>query len=219
MKIQFFIVNFLILWLAATASAVKYDVYTNYTQWLNNVGQLSLEDFSGYESRSTFMYRDFDDFTITLYNQDELQGSKSMPRIQYGSLYLQEYNYASYLRLQFDSPISYIGFDWTNSDQTWDNMELEVYGGSWTFGTHPPDTLHHDAIASGFFGIIAKDGNVFNYVDFSDTRGNGGALHYGTIDNIRYESNPVPIPESASILLLGLGLLGLAGVSRKKLWQ
>lgn len=43
----------------------------------------------------------------------------------------------------------------------------------------------------------------------------GGTLSMAGLDNISAES--APIPEPATIILLGLGLLGLVGVSRKKL--
>ncbi len=77
------------------------------------------------------------------------------------------------------------------------------------FGDQPGDAVQ--AIDYGERNIIAGDGSFARLV-----QGFGG-FEEGIIDKIYTELQPEnPVPEPATMLLFGIGLLGLAGVTRKK---
>ncbi len=66
--------------------------------------------------------------------------------------------------------------------------------------------------AEGFFGVVSTTG-TFDTVTFT---GKGGAQGVG-YDNIRVGTEPVPEP--ATIALLGIGLAGLAGGAARRKWK
>lgn len=99
-----------------------------------------------------------------------------------------------------------------------------------------PDTVMQSAIqnnascVTGNSNTFILDYNSDGFGIYFETQNSGVnwqgvAANYnglGTRDAIFFSevtAVATPIPESASILLLGLGLLGLVGVSRKKIWQ
>ncbi len=151
------------------------------------------------DTAGDFTFFDYGDFTASLTNPV----SGASPRNTGSSLQIQTWNHLSSLDFVLDSATSYLAFDWTNSDETGDILELTIAGSNYTFSGK----------SSGFFGIIL-DSAVTTF-SFGDTEGGGRALKYATIDNLQYESiSNVPVP--AAVWLMASGLLGLMGVAKRK---
>lgn len=79
------------------------------------------------------------------------------------------------------------------------NVLTTVNGGA-VYGTNSQVTLSY------------MGGEAISYFTISDVGGNADNL---TVDDLSYV--PVPLPEPGSLALLGSGVLGLAGVLRRKL--
>ncbi len=67
------------------------------------------------------------------------------------------------------------------------------------------------------FSLFLMSSNVFAVTLYVDAAPNVyGSSDYTTWETITFAA-VAPVPEPATMLLFGLGILGLAGVSRKKL--
>ena len=206
MKRFFFLVGFIgfLLCFIGNANAISFTTYTNQSSWETAVGTFTIEDFND-ESNGVFTFRDFGDFTATLYNQN----TNNKPQVNDNEIRLQIWDNQSYTRFSFDNPIRALGFDWRNTDESYDKIEMNVQGNDWIFGPSQ---------SSGFFGIVSTDG-MFTSADLGDSVGDGGALGYGYLDNFRYASSSATIPEPTTWLLFGTGILGLLGYGRKKFFK
>ena len=74
-------------------------------------------------------------------------------------------------------------------------------------------SLDHPNLA--FVGFMSDDGTAITSISYHSTNGHGALdnFMYGQYGQANPEANPVPEP--TTILLLGCGLLGLAGARRK----
>jgi PEP-CTERM motif len=107
------------------------------------------------------------------------------------------------------------GFDWTETDTTgiWANS-LADSPDYFLIKTGGNNNTHYLFENSDFMSYAVIDLSVF------DAPGNSGGLTISGISHITaFGSSPIDgnqVPEPATMLLFGVGLLGLAGVSRRK---
>jgi len=181
---------------ASFSASATITTYTDHTAWAAASGASTLYDFNS-DTAGSFTSKDFGDFTGTMVNLS------SAPRIESGEIKLQTSTSNSALKITFDSSQSAFGFDWRNTDPTGDKIEINILGQNFIFGSR----------GSGFFGLTST--TLFTEALFGDSAGNGGALTYGYLDNFEYNANPSAVPVPAAVWLMGSGLLGLMGFSRK----
>ncbi|NJN71441.1 MAG: PTPA-CTERM sorting domain-containing protein [Limnothrix sp. RL_2_0] len=200
---SFISISLLTLSLAPSAQALTFKTFTNIDAFQAATTRLNIETFNS-TATSTDKNHDLTDFNIrsdmtwTRISEGTLTGNINNTNF----LQLQSRNPATSAALNFYSSMSAIGFDWVNTDNSGDTLELIIDGQSEIFGA---------ANQKGFFGIIALDG-LFDSVEFSDTEG-GGYLQYAGIDNIRYGYvQDVPTPTAILPSLFGI----FVGLGRRK---
>jgi hypothetical protein len=106
----------------------------------------------------------------------------------------------AWLQSQFGNSGKWIGFTDQAAEGTWVWISGEpVTYTNWN-GGEPNDAGGEDYAVTNWSGIKWNDLN-------------GAQSYYGIIEIAN--GGPIPTPEPATMLLLGLGLIGLAGVRRK----
>lgn len=78
------------------------------------------------------------------------------------------------------------------------------------------DFISTGAITNASFAAIASGFTLDNSYSFAIAARTGGAHETLYIDNLTISTLTAPVPEPSTMLLFGLGLLGLVGVNRRK---
>jgi len=185
--------------------ALTINSYTSLAAWQAAAPLPTLlQDFNS-EATGSFTSRDFGDFTVsrtgTSITMAIAPGTEGNQIDGTNFLRMRSTNHTQSMLWNFDMPIFALGFDWRDTDDSGDDIELIVDSQSFEFGFDGQ---------SGFFGIVATDGVFDSAMALSDTIGDGGHLTYGVFDNVRYS----PVPEPTTMLLLGSGLIGLMAFRR-----
>lgn len=110
------------------------------------------------------------------------------------------------LTITFNEAVDAFGFDWGAANVNWtmsayDSQDTLLETVTLAYNTIP---LYHQ-----FYGIAHAG---ISRVELNNTEGSDWIL----MDNFHVKGGGDPIPEPATVLLFGAGLLGLAGISRKK---
>lgn len=178
--------------LVGVANATVITTYTDFSAWQASVATYKLEDFN--------------DTTLLL-----SYSSTSDGHLENGYFY--------------DRPTA------TNGGTTWSFGEtVNSFGGLWdlsgpggsgmgliltmTDGTSTFIAPQISNTTNNFWGFVADENFTSAYVAAGTQSGIAETYH---IDNLVFGStSSTPVPEPATMLLLGLGMVGLAGIGRKK---
>ena len=181
-------------------------VYHDSAGFLANAGTTTVYDFES-DTAGYISLHDFGDFSIDATSTGIYEAEV---REQNGNhdVYMNSYDNNASLNVIFDADISAFGFTYkAEGNDSWDHSTFSYNGIIYDLGT-PGD--------SGFFGLIEDNGTLAAGTPFSF--GQQSVNWSGvSFDNITYSSNsPSPVPEPATMLLFGTGLVGLVGWKQRE---
>ncbi|BBO72802.1 hypothetical protein DSCW_02190 [Desulfosarcina widdelii] len=109
---------------------------------------------------------------------------------------------------------------WTSFSNVF-GFYYEVYTGG-TYDTSIDYTWYTDVALNSddveHIGTVYNESDKSAYIYLDDQNG-GGDQDFNDMTVFANDVAPAPVPEPATMLLLGTGLIGLAGISRKKMFM
>jgi hypothetical protein len=218
---KLFISSALVLLVGVAWTANAYTIYGDEDSFLGATGDLSLESFEDEAATNTYSTDNLNLSGFTMVSGSTYSPSLGIYDIAptYSGHATDGSNHLQYqsgmtdsepLTFYFDDAINSFGLyitdwgDWSSGSLIFSNDA----GNSLTIATAAMSALLPND-NEFFFGIILSG---FSFTDVTLTSSAEGDA-YG-IDEIYY-GNTAPVPEPATMLLLGMGLVGLAGARRK----
>jgi PEP-CTERM motif len=189
-KFTLFLVTLAMVLVPAFAAQAAFVTYTNYTAWLSAIGKPALQE-------------NFEDTTLLSgLSITEVGGAGSIHDGVYENYVnspdrYQVYNYTS--MQAFGAMLNLV-------DPGGPGTSIDMYiNDTNTFVMNVPNSAN-----GGFFGFISSE----SFTGVRLQEGNNGLSGIETYYNV--DLHLVPTPEPLTMILLGLGLVGLAGVRRFK---
>ena len=122
------------------------------------------------------------------------------------------------LNITFDEPTVSAGFVFTDADVNATMITIEAFGNDGSLLTSGSyDAAFLDDVFTGttqedrFFGVVAMGTETIKRVRVAIDRGIGIE-----IDHIQFSKSGEVIPEPTSVLMLAMGLMGFAGIRRRR---
>lgn len=189
---------------SSNASALAITTFTDRASWEAAVGTFSTEDFESANSITastagdTFTLSDFEIVIDSNHGFIEIDSAGTGPVISgnksfFGDVHSPASSAPLFQTLNFFDDIFAFSADFARGDAS--GVSLHIGG----------EVLEITFSGTTFLGFTADE--LFSSVDIRG--GNTGSGFY-VLDNIGYASEPTSVPEPASIVLFGLGLLGAA---------
>jgi len=190
-------------------------VYTDEASWLAAIGAATVttEDFEGTATGSLLEgVNDVGAFNVNVTGAASCTFCAISPGGAFGSInnnheltqFINPGSQASDIVYEFDTSILGFAGEWAVTAD-FDHVLATINGTTFNF-----DTVLGNP-GTGFVGFVDLAG--FNNIDFAVGNGAGGAGEYWVLDDAQLAT--ASVPEPASILLMGLGLIGF-GFARRK---